>query len=128
MVLSRVEIKKELKKMELREIYRRYCGQNEITEKDLRQLKGFDQVNGIEKAIGIRIDSMKELQDIRQEKCKEEEIKSLTELLKNEGLAKEYLTREYKKMSDCITDNKHIEEEKTVSSPDLLSQDEELEV
>ncbi|EMF0574986.1 hypothetical protein ACH0DO_002621 [Enterococcus hirae] len=127
MVLSRVEIKKELKKMELREIYRRYCGQNEITEKDLRQLKGFDQVSGIEKAIGIRIDSMKELQDIRQEKCKEEEIKSLTELLKNEGLANEYLTREYKKMSDCITNNKHIEE-KTVSSPDLLFQDEELEV
>ncbi|MBK5028740.1 hypothetical protein [Enterococcus faecium] len=124
MVLSKEEVQEELCKTDLREIYRRYCERTGLTEEECHMIKNYDETHTIEKAIQLRIDSLKEYQQIRQEKCKEIEINRLIDLLEHEELADKYLIKEYEQMERDI--NNTVDE--TVSSKpdtfDLCSQKE----
>ncbi|WP_207428095.1 hypothetical protein [Enterococcus hirae] len=124
MVLSKAEVQEELRKTDLREVYRRYCENIGLTEEECHMIKNYDETHTIEEAIQLRIESLKEYQQIRQEKCKEIEINQLIDLLKHEELADKYLTKEYEQMERDI--NNQVDE--TVSSQpctfDLCSQEE----
>ncbi|HGF7600578.1 TPA: hypothetical protein ACF39M_002641 [Enterococcus hirae] len=112
MVLSKQKIKEELHKIDLREIYRRYCGETELTKKEFYMIKSYDETHTLEEAIQLRIESLKEYQQIRQEKCKEMEIKQLVDLIGHEELGQEYLATEYEQMEQYIDNN---EMDETVS-------------
>ncbi|HGF7692306.1 TPA: hypothetical protein QFP46_002280 [Enterococcus faecium] len=125
MVLSKEEVQEELRKTDLREVYRRYCEKLELTEEEFHLMKNYDKTHTIEEAIQLRIESLKEYQQIRQEKCKESEINHFIDLLEHEELADKYLIKEYEQMERYIYNNKMDE---TVSLQpyafDLCSQDE----
>ncbi|EMF0042351.1 hypothetical protein FAE19_RS12720 [Enterococcus hirae] len=112
MVLSKQKIKEELHKIDLREIYRRYCEETELTKKELYMIKNYDETHTLEEAIQFRIESLKEYQQIRQEKCKEMEINQLVDLIGHEELGQEYLATEYEQMEQYIDNN---EMDETVS-------------
>ena len=112
MVLSKQKIKEELHKIDLREIYRRYCEETELTKKELYMIKNYDETHALEEAIQFRIESLKEYQQIRQEKCKEMEINQLVDLIGHEELGQEYLATEYEQMEQYIDNN---EMDETVS-------------
>ena len=112
MVLSKQKIKEELHKIDLREIYRRYCEATELTKKELYMIKNYDETHTLEEAIQFRIESLKEYQQIRQEKCKEMEINQLVDLIGHEELGQEYLATEYEQMEQYIDNN---EMDETVS-------------
>ncbi|EMF0277791.1 hypothetical protein [Enterococcus hirae] len=112
MVLSKQKIKEELHKIDLREIYRRYCEETELTKKELYMIKNYDETHTLEEAIQFRIESLKEYQQIRQEKCKEMEINQLVDLIGHEELRQEYLATEYEQMEQYIDNN---EMDETVS-------------
>ncbi|ROX80048.1 hypothetical protein EGW35_13175 [Enterococcus durans] len=112
MVLSKQKIKEELHKIDLREIYRRYCGETELMKKEFYMIKNYDETHTLEEAIQLRIESLKEYQQIRQEKCKEMEIKQLVDLIGHEELGQEYLATEYEQMEQYIDNN---EMDETVS-------------
>lgn len=124
MVLSKEEVQEELRKTDLREFYRRYCESTGLTEEEFHMIKNYDETHAFEEAIQLRIESLKEYQQIRQEKCKEIEINQLIDLLEHEELADKYLTKEYEQMERYI--NNKVDE--TVSSQpytfDLCSQEE----
>ncbi|EMF0223824.1 hypothetical protein NSY07_002611, partial [Enterococcus hirae] len=105
-------IKEELHKIDLREIYRRYCEETELTKKELYMIKNYDETHTLEEAIQFRIESLKEYQQIRQEKCKEMEINQLVDLIGHEELGQEYLATEYEQMEQYIDNN---EMDETVS-------------
>ena len=42
MVLSKEEVQEELRKMDLREVYRRYCKSTGLTEEELHIIKNYD--------------------------------------------------------------------------------------
>ncbi|EMF0458954.1 hypothetical protein IDE32_002855, partial [Enterococcus hirae] len=105
MVLSKQKIKEELHKIDLREIYRRYCEETELTKKELYMIKNYDETHTLEEAIQFRIESLKEYQQIRQEKCKEMEINQLVDLIGHEELGQEYLATEYEQMEQYIDNN-----------------------
>lgn len=124
MVLRKEEIKKELHKIDLREIYRRYCDGITLTEKECQMLKEYDASHSLQEAIQLRIESLKEYQQIRQEKCKEIEMNQLIDLLEHEELADKYLTKEYEQMERDIN---NTVDETVLSQPytfDLCSQKE----
>ncbi|EOS7990935.1 hypothetical protein DSL96_RS12270, partial [Enterococcus hirae] len=106
------KIKEELHKIDLREIYRRYCEETELTKKELYMIKNYDETHTLEEAIQFRIESLKEYQQIRQEKCKEMEINQLVDLIGHEELGQEYLATEYEQMEQYIDNN---EMDETVS-------------
>ncbi|EMF0078691.1 hypothetical protein D6255_RS12065 [Enterococcus hirae] len=112
MVLIKQKIKEELHKIDLREIYRRYCEETELTKKELYMIKNYDETHTLEEAIQFRIESLKEYQQIRQEKCKEMEINQLVDLIGHEELGQEYLATEYEQMEQYIDNN---EMDETVS-------------
>ncbi|MEB7518809.1 hypothetical protein [Enterococcus hirae] len=112
MVLSKQKIKEELHKIDLREIYRRYCEETELTKKELYMIKNYDETHTLEEAIQFRIESLNEYQQIRQEKCKEMEINQLVDLIGHEELGQEYLATEYEQMEQYIDKN---EMDETVS-------------
>ena len=112
MVLSKQKIKEELHKIDLREIYRRYCEETELTKKELYMIKNYDETHTLEEAIQFRIESLKEYKQIRQEKCKEMEINQLVDLIGHEELGQEYLATEYEQMEQYIDNN---EMDETVS-------------
>ncbi|MGP5394598.1 hypothetical protein ACTXLQ_13690 [Enterococcus hirae] len=112
MVLSKQKIKEELHKIDLREIYRRYCEETELTKKELYMIKNYDETHTLEEVIQFRIESLKEYQQIRQEKCKEMEINQLVDLIGHEELGQEYLATEYEQMEQYIDNN---EMDETVS-------------
>ena len=93
MVLSKEEVQEELRKTDLREFYRRYCEKIELTEEEFHLMKNYDKTHTIEEAIQLRIESLKEYQQIRQEKCKESEINHFIDLLEHEELADKYLIK-----------------------------------
>ena len=112
MVLSKQKIKEELHKIDLREIYRRYCEETKKKKKELYMIKNYDETHTLEEAIQFRIESLKEYQQIRQEKCKEMEINQLVDLIGHEELGQEYLATEYEQMEQYIDNN---EMDETVS-------------
>lgn len=112
MVLSKEEVQEELRKMDLREIYRRYCESTGLTEEELHMIKNYDETHILEEAIQLRVESLKEYQQICQEKCKEMEINQLVDLIGNEELGQEYLATEHEQMEQYIDNN---EMDETVS-------------
>lgn len=110
MVLSKEEIKKELHKIDLREIYRHYCGGAVLTEKECQMLKEYDTGHSLQEAIQLRIESMKEYQQIYQEKCEEEKILYFIDLLTQEEQAQAYLEEEHQQLTQCVMDKKEQEE------------------
>ena len=108
MVLSKEEVQEELRKMDLREIYRRYCESTGLTVEEFHMIKNYDETHTFEEAIQLRIESLKEYQQIRQEKCKEIEINQLIDLIDQEELEQEYLTKEYEQMKQYI-DNSEMD-------------------
>ena len=124
MVLSKEEVQEELRKMDLREVYRRYCERTGLTEEECHMINNYDKTHTIEEAIQLRIESLKEYQQIRQEKCKEIEMNQLIDLLEHEELADKYLTKEYEQMERDIN---NTVDETVLSQPytfDLCSQKE----
>ncbi|EMF0094451.1 hypothetical protein E0T54_RS12555 [Enterococcus hirae] len=110
MVLSKEEVKKELHKIDLREIYRRYCGGDTLTEKECQMLKDYDTRHSFQEAIQLRIESMKEFQQIYQEKREEEKLLYFVDLLTQEEQAQAYLEEEYQQLTQCMMDKKEQEE------------------
>lgn len=108
MDLSKEEVQEELRKTDLREVYRRYCEKLELTDEEFHLMKNYDKTHTIEEAIQLRIESLKEYQQIRQEKCKESEINHFIDLLEHEELADKYLIKEYEQMERYIYNNKRI--------------------